>query len=123
VATGGCTSVGILRHFGYDRSAFEALAAKGEPALLQALSAPRYPDGGPASAETDYLHLQRDADGTITSASTAIFVRSSSHMVRCGGVRVRQLRVSCECARAVRVFVPGDYPAAARYSGGLEPPV
>lgn len=76
-ATGVCRTDGILRYFSDNATEFETIAAQGNAALMETLSASRYPDGSSATAESSFVGVQRDANGVITSATGTIWVLTS----------------------------------------------
>lgn len=75
-ASGACRTEGILKYFSDNATEFENVAAQGSAALMQALSAESYPDGTVATAEQNFGGAERDADGVLTSAKSATWVRA-----------------------------------------------
>ena len=68
---GDCQSSGVLTYFDSSLAQFEAVARQGRGAVLDALSAPAYPNGLPAVAASDFAQATRDAAGKLTSAGLA----------------------------------------------------
>ena len=58
---------------------FEEIAAQGEAALLEALSADTYPDGGAVSPDGLFVDAVRDSNGTLQSARMVMWVRRIRH--------------------------------------------
>lgn len=68
----------MLRYFADNETVFNTVAAQGHPVLLEALSASTYPDGTPANTNGSFAEYSLDANGTLESASMAMWVRSIS---------------------------------------------
>jgi hypothetical protein len=74
-ATEACRTNGVLKYFNNSAVDFERAAAQGSDAVLQALSAPTYPDGTVATLEAAFVGAQTDSNGTLVSATSALWVR------------------------------------------------
>ena len=85
-----CSTAGVLRYFNNSAEAFEAVAAGGEQAVLEALSAATYPDGGAANRDATFLSYS-PSSGTVESASMAIWV-CSSLLCNPGGIVLSDVR-------------------------------
>lgn len=62
--------------FNSDLAEFERVAAQGDQALRQAISAATYPDGAVVTQERLLMDAQKDSNGTFLSASMSYYVRA-----------------------------------------------
>ena len=69
-----CRTRGIFNFFDDNVTLFESIAAQGEAAVLEALSADRYPDGGEVSPDGLFVDAVRDSNGILQSARMVIWV-------------------------------------------------
>lgn len=89
---------------------FEAVAAQGEVALLEALSVGTYPDGGVVSDDGLFVDAVRDNSGILQTARAVMWVCISlAHML---APTSTQFTRACSCLSHVLVCVPHLLPGS-----------
>ena len=75
---GKCRETGVLAYFDNNETQFEAVAERGQAAVLRALNAATLPDGSTATPAQAYTDVRRDASGQVVAARLAKWVRAGS---------------------------------------------